>query len=409
MVQHNNYWFNTAPTQHSVTSGLVKNADVLIIGGGIVGISLLHQLISAGITNTYLVEESSVGFHASGRGGGHLMLRGGMLFSQMPEEDGAEYLSFIAKNNKLFLSGIRNVSFDSDLRDTGGLRIASTEEELVLLEQEADFIRKHHDMDCPMMTKAELRYLLPNIPFKGAMFVPTEATFNPYKIVNGLREVIERKGQRILTDCSVDSVEGNADDGFSVSIRHKGTIRAKQVVYCNGAYTPELLPELEEHLVRFRGQMVATEILKNSVVQILPQMSMSCNNGHEYWRLYAGRLLVGGMRHSVRGDQVGILDDGEFSPAVYERLRQFVNETLPVVGDVKFTHTWSGIMCSTSDQLPLIGSLPNRPKEFVLTGFSGYGFSHALHASIIVKDLITEGKSSRPGVRLFDPARFCNA
>lgn len=404
MPQHSNYWFSTCPTRHAITAGLVRNADVLVIGGGIAGISVLYQLIQAGITNSYLVEESTIAFHASGRSSGQLMMRGDKLFSQMEESKGIEYLNFIAENNRRFLNGLRNEKFDTDLRDTGGIRLASTDEEFELLKRESAFVLQHRQLECPIFEREQVQSILPGTPFVGGLFVPTEATFNPYKVVNGMREFIERKGPRVLTDCQVTNVTRSQDGSLSVSIRHKGIIRAKKVVYCTNAYMPELLPELANVMSSFRGQMVATDFIPDSVLQTLPQASMSCNHGHEYWRLHGGRLLVGGMRRSVRGHQSNIIDDGEVSPTVYDRLRSFVNESLPMLKDVTFTHTWSGIMCATPDQLPLIGAI--RPDEYVLGGFNGYGYSHALQGGMVIKDLITRGESSHPGVSLFNPARF---
>lgn len=406
MPQHSNYWFGTCPTRHAITAGLVRNADVLIIGGGIAGISVLYQLIQAGITNTYLVEESTIAFHASGRSSGQLMMRGDKLFCQMDEAKGIEYLNFIAENNRRFLNGLRNEKFDTDLRDTGGLRLASNDEEFELLKRESAFVFQHRQLECPIFEREQVQAILPGTPFVGGLFVPTEATFNPYKVVNGMREFIERKGPRVLTDCQVTNVTRSQDGSLSVSIRHKGIIRAKKVIYCTNAYTPELLPELSNVMSSFRGQMVATDFIPDSVLQTLPQASMSSNHGHEYWRLHGGRLLVGGMRRAVRGHQSNIIDDGEVSPTVYDRLRSFVNESLPMLKDVTFTHTWSGIMASTPDQLPLIGSLRNRPDEYILGGFNGYGYSHALQGGMIIKDFITRGESSHPGVALFNPLRF---
>jgi len=407
LANHRNYWFSTAPTRHSVSSGLVRNADVLIIGGGIAGVSLLYTLLNAGFTNTYLVEESTIAAHASGRSSGQLMLRGFKLFSEMPEADGIEYLEYVGENNRRFLSGLRRVAFDTDLRDSGGLRLAVTKEELKSLEKESEFILRHRDLKCPMLTAKELLGLIPQTNFLGGMFVPNEAIFNPYKVVNGLREFIEKKGSRVITDAQATAVTKNTDGTLGVSIRHRGTIRAKKVIYATNAYTPELLPELAEAITPYRGQMIGTDYLDGEIVSsILPAMSMSCNNSNEYFRVHNGRFLVGGMRHAVRGKQIGITNDGEVSTAVYEKLRNFVIDAFPFLKNTKFTHTWSGIMAATSDGLPLIGVVPDKPNQFILAGFNGYGFSHALQGSMIIKDLIATGKSSHAGVRLFDPARF---
>jgi glycine/D-amino acid oxidase-like deaminating enzyme len=333
------------------------------------------------------------------------MFRGSKLFHEFGDQDGPEYLSFIAENNRRFLSLLRAAGFDTDIRETGGLRLAVDDNELEKLSEESKFILKHRQLDCPILDKKEIQGLLPQTGFVGGMFVPTEATFNPYKVVNGLRELVEKNGARVLTNCQVTKVMSD-DKGLAVSIRHKGTIRAKKVVYCLNAYAPELLPELKDAMTPYRGQMVATDYLDDSVSQILPSMSMTCNNCHEYFRVHNGRLLVGGMRHAVRGQQMDMINDGEISPAVYDKLRGFVAGALPFLKNVKFTHTWSGIMCATPDNLPMIGAVPGRPNEFILGSFNGYGYGHSLQGSMIIKDLIRSGSSSHPGVKLFGPGRF---
>jgi len=407
MVKHANYWFETCPTRHNVTSGLVRNTDVLIIGGGIAGIQLLYQLILSGVTNTYLVEESTVGYHASGRSSGQMVLRGNQLFHEMPEKDAIEYLDFISENNRRFINGLKNSRFNSDLRQTGGLRLAINKEELEKLKLECAFIAKHKPkLSCQMLTAGELKHIVPNSKFLGGMFLPTEATFNPYKVVNGIRELVEQKGNRVLTNTQVDKVTKNDDGSFSVSIRHKGTIKTKKIVYCTNAYTRELVPELKDILIPFRGQMVATEELKDSVLQTFPAMSMTCNDCSEYFRLTPRRLIVGGMRQDIRGQQLDIIDDGEISPAVYDKIKTFVGKQLPTMKNVKFSHTWSGIMCQTPDGLPLIGELSKN--AFISAGFNGYGYAHAVQASMILKDLIKDGTSNHPGVNLFNPGRFAN-
>jgi glycine/D-amino acid oxidase-like deaminating enzyme len=63
-------------------------------------------------------------------------------------------------------------------------------------------------------------------------------------------------------------------------------------------------------------------------------------------------------------------------------------------------------MCSTPDGFPLIGELPDRPNQYIMAGFNGYGFSHALSGAMIIRDYIKDGKSSIPGARLFDPGRL---
>lgn len=407
MVRHANLWFDSCPTRRDITTGLIKNVDTLIIGGGLAGVSLLYYMVNCGMVNTYLVEESSIGFHASGRGMGQLIYGGSKLFHEM--RDGDEYLQFVGDNNKRFLSGLRNLKFDSDLRETGGLRLATTDEEMAKLELESKFIKRVRGIDCPILSRQHLDSMLPSREtFVGGMFVPNEACYNPYKVVNGLRDVIEKSGTRVFTNTQVESVVTNDDDSLTVSIRHRGTIRAKQVVYCTGAYTSKLLPEFADILVPFREQMIATDYLDGDVLKALPTMSISCNGGNERFRSHNTRFMMSGMRQSVRGKQEGILHDGEISEAVHSKLRAFAFESFPFLKAAKLAYVWSSVFCSTPDGKPVIGPVPNRNNQYILSGLDCYDSSSAILGGMIIKDYIKNKDSIVPGSQVVSPSRFFN-
>jgi len=407
MVRHANLWFDSCPTRREISSGLIKNVDTLIVGGGLAGVSLLYYLINSGMVNTYLVEESSIGFHASGRGMGQLMLRGTKLFHEM--EDGAEYLNFIGDNNRRFLNGLRTLSFDNDLRETGGLRLAIDEAEMSKLEKESNFIVNARGIDCPLLSKEDVESLIPSKRFVGGMFVPNEANFNPYKVVNGLRDAVEKSGSRVFTNTQVESVVTNDDGSLTVSIRHRGMIRAKQIVYCTGAYTNRLLPEFADILVPFREHIIATDYLDKDMSNLLPAISISCNDGNERFRSYSTRFIIGGMRQSVRGQQEGIVYDGEISPTVYDKLRSFAIESFPFLKPAKFSHIWSSIFCSTKDGKPLIGPVPGKPNQYMLTGFGCYDTSNVILGSMMIKDYIKNKDSIVSANEILNPGRFFNA
>lgn len=399
MIHIDNFWFRTCPTRFNVTATIPSNIDVLIIGGGIAGTMLLYQLINSGITNILLIEEATIGFHASGRSSGQLMLRGASLFHKM--QNGEQYLKFIYDNNQQFISLLRDAYFESDFIESGGLRLALNQNELDDLIAEAEFLNKYLKINCPLLDQSDIQQLLPDTNFIGGIFIPIESIFNPYKIVNGIREWIERDSFKILTNSKVESVVRNPNGTFNVSVFHKGTIKAKNVIYCTNSYTKELVPQLSNVIRPFRGQMIVTDILPDNILSNIPIMSMTCNDCREYFRLYANRLLVGGMRSSIKGHQLDITNDSEISQTIYENLRRFIIQSFSALKNIKFEQTWSGIMCTTPDSLPLIGNLGTN--EFIMAGFNGYGFGHVVGGSQIIKDLLLTGKADN---QLFDPVRF---
>ena len=411
-MSHRCYWFDTCPTRVNVGVGVVKNADILIIGGGIAGMSLLVHLLKAGYQNTYVLDESHVGYHASGRSSGQLMLRGRDYFvdleKQIGKEKTLEYIRFVGRNLRTFSKALGTARFDTNLEVGGGLRLASNDEEMELLERESSLIREANIRTNPvLLSRTEIESLVPSNKFAGGLYIPTEATINPFKVISGMLNTIEGgNGQRVFTGCLVESVERNADGSFSVFIRHKGVIKAKKIVYSMNAYTPGLVPELSPFMTPFRGQMIATDVLPDSTIQAFPQMSMSSNYGREYFRVHGSRLLLGGMRQAVRGKQEGLLNDGEISRAVYNRLKEMLVSTFPFIDPQSVTHSWAGIMCSTRDGLPIVGPLEHRPGEYMMAGFNGYGFSQAFSASAIITDYINKNKSSLSGANLLAPSRF---
>lgn len=402
LAQHNNYWFDTYTPKNRISSGLIKSADAIVIGGGIAGLSTASALVAGGMKNVYIVEESDVAYRASGRSSGQMMLRGSMSFTDCNKKLGwkatEEYIKFVHLNNRLVKRAFDHQEQETDFQYTGGLRLAMDLKELHDIEDEVELIRKADISTQPeMLSRKHVKSLMGSGRFVGGTFISHEAILNPYRMAN---MIANQLGNVIFTNSSVESVE-RVDDKLLVSIKDKGVIKSSFVVYCTNAYTPRLLPELAENLTSLRGQMISTTALPESS---LPNMSISCDYGHQYFRLHNKKLLLGGMRHEVRGQQANITADGEFSQAVYSKLRSFLSETFPEI-ECKIESTWTGTMCATSDNLPLIGPVPGRPGEFINAGFNGYGYSQVFLGGMIIKDYIKNNKTSIVGASLFNPDR----
>jgi glycine/D-amino acid oxidase-like deaminating enzyme len=410
MAKHQNYWFETQGPTLVNRSGIIGNADVLVIGGGVVGLLTLWQLLKSGVENVYLVDEQYVGYRASGRSSGQLMIRGARSFTDIYHTEGLaaanDYIDFIAANNEILRTIIEEHELICDLQQSGGLRLAMDDDELAALIEEAEIIENAQCGIHPIIFGRErVEKLVYSKSFAGGMYLPSEATLNPYKLVNQMAAKLDVNGRRILSGCCVESVTEKDNGKLEVVIRDKGTIRTKSVVYCTNAYTPRLLPELHGFMTSFRGQMIASDVLPDPVQNVMPQMSLSCNYGREYFRMHRGRMLMGGMRHKVQGYQRKIMSDGEVSRTVGQHLKNFMQEAFPYI-KTQPTHVWSGVMCETTDGFPLIGPVPGKSGQYINAGFNGYGFSHALLAAYAIKDFVTKGHTSLNAVTtLFSPER----
>jgi len=163
---------------------------------------------------------------------------------------------------------------------------------------------------------------------------------------------------------------------------------------------------LRAQLFAFRGQILATGPLPESLIAQFPPWAMSSHFCYEYFRAHRDRLVVGGMRWSVPGEQLGILDDSSTDARITDNLIAWVERHFPALTGVPFPRVWTGIMCGTSDALPLVGALPGRPGVFALLGFNGYGLSFAFLAGRVLAEQIVAGRAEHPAARLFAPRRF---
>jgi glycine/D-amino acid oxidase-like deaminating enzyme len=179
-------------------------------------------------------------------------------------------------------------------------------------------------------------------------------------------------------------------------------------VHCTSTLARELDPTgfLDRVVFPFRGQIVATDPLPADVAAQFPPYAMSSNFCYEYFRIARGRFVIGGKRWSVKGEELGILDDDSQNPVITANLLEYVREHFPSLAGTAFPHVWTGIMAGTPDGLPLLGALPGQPGAYVLGAFNGYGLSFAFLAGRCLAEILVDGQPADPAAGLFAPRRF---
>jgi glycine/D-amino acid oxidase-like deaminating enzyme len=155
----------------------------------------------------------------------------------------------------------------------------------------------------------------------------------------------------------------------------------------------------------FRAQALALGAPAASLGR-LPAAPMSSHFCYEYFRRHGNRLVVGGMRWSVPGEEVGITDTATINEDIHRNLRAWIDRHIPSVAGIAPDRAWSGILCGTPDGLPVAGMIPGRGGLFALAGFNGYGLSLAVALAAMVAEQIQAGRSRREWSTLFRPGRF---
>ena len=328
---------------------LPDRADVLVIGGGIAGTSLVHHLEKRRIS-TVLVERGHLASGASGRNAGFLLAGVADCYAEavriFGREKAREVWHVTDENHDRMVEAIERD--DVGHRRLGSATLASGEEEAARLEESAQLLRDdgfeaHWD--------------------GTRLLNPRDGEVNPAAMVGALARRAKRGVIRETVD--VTSIQPRGDE---VSVR-AGELecRAGVVVLATNAYTPQLLPQVK--IQPTRAQMLASAPL-SKVVSDMPTYS---HFGYRYWRqLPSGEVLIGGWRDTAM--EAELTDEAEPTDEIQEHLD---GKLEAMSANAEVTHRWAGIMGFTETGLPLVGPVEGMRNVYLCAGFNGHGMGFA--------------------------------
>jgi gamma-glutamylputrescine oxidase len=339
---------------------LPDKADVLIIGGGIAGTSLLWHLERRRI-DAVLVERHHLAWGASGRNAGFLLAGVASSYAEAVRTYGRdrarEVWELTNENHDRMVEAARGM--DVGHRRLGSAIVPATDDEHALLLESEQMLREDG---------FEVRW-------DGSRLVnPRDGEIDPSAMVAALarqardRSIREGVGVTALeprrTSVIVTAGEAQCDAGI--------------VILATNGYTAQLAPDVK--IQPTRAQMVATAPDPNPIAD----MPVYSNFGYRYWRqLRSGEVLLGGWRDTTLDTEKTYED--EPTPEIQERLDRALID-LHVSAQV--THRWAGTMGFTESGLPLTGLVEGMPNVYVCAGFTGHGMGFAFMTAKRVAEAI---------------------
>ena len=338
-----------APPSESYPGQLPDRADVLVIGGGIAGTSLVHHLAKRRIS-AVLVERKHLASGASGRNAGFLLAGVADCYAEavriFGREKAREVWHITTENQDRMLEAVERD--DVGHRRLGSATLASGDEERARLEESAQLLREDG---------------LEALWDGQRLLNPRDGEINPAAMVGALAR--RAKQGAIREGVNVTSIESRRDE---VTVR-AGDLecRAGVVILATNAYTPLLLPQVK--IQPTRAQMLASAPISSSVCDV-PTYS---HFGYRYWRqLPSGEVLVGGWRDTAMDAE--ITDEDEPTDQIQEHLD---GHLAAMSGNGEVTHRWAGIMGFTESGLPLVGPVDGMRNVYLCAGFNGHGMGFA--------------------------------
>ena len=353
-------------------------AEVAVIGGGVTGCSCALTLADRGV-RVRLHEAREIAGGASGRNGGFALRGATPPYDEARRLLGEERARLVMDITERSLDRMEELAGDAFHR-VGSLRLAYDGTERNALRREHDALR---DDGFAVEWVDELAPPLDRL-YLGAILHPTDGALQPARWVRRL---------------AAHAVAAGADvrEGEAVLVDE---LDADVIVVAGDGFTPGLLPELAGLVRATRGQVLATEPLR----ELLYERPHYAREGYDYWQqLPDGRLVIGGSRDaSFDTESTHVEATTDLVQARIDALVERLAGYRPQV-----THRWAGIWGTTPDLQPLVGPVPGREGVWVAGGYSGHGNALGLACGDLVARAILGEQP--PELEIFDPARFATA
>jgi glycine/D-amino acid oxidase-like deaminating enzyme len=424
-----------APRVDPVTSdeAVPQRADVVIIGGGIIGTSAALFLAQKGIS-VALCEKGHIAGEQSSRNWGwcRKMVRD-------PRE-----LPLIIESLRLWERMNETVEGETGFRTCGIMYLGETEADVARLESWLEHAREYQ-LDTHVVSGAEVSERLTGMGKKwaGALYTPSDGKGEPGLAAPAIANAARRHGAAVLTQCAVRGIE-TAGGRVSGVVTEKGRIACQSVVLAGGAWSRLFCGNLGVELPQLK---VLGSVMRTEKVDDGPEISASgglfgyrkrMDGGYTvatlgvrtidlvpdnfrlaldympavrlHWkklRFRFGTRFMEEWRWKRRWDldeatpfeAVRTLDPAG-DPYVLERSRASIAEAFPAFRDVKIAETWGGLIDVMPDAIPVISAVDKVPGFFIATGFSGHGFGIGPGAGRLVADMVAGGPT------IVDPTPF---
>jgi len=365
------------------------NADVIIVGGGLMGLSTALHLARRG-SKAIVLERHSPGRHASGVNAGGLR----QLNRHIAE------IPLTVAAAKIWKNIGELVDSDCDVLLNGQVRVAETEAELQSLQARVDQLQAQGFSHEQIIDQETLYKLVPRLVkgCVGALYNPEDGSARPFHATSAFRQKALALGAQIKTGVEVLGIE-QSHDGWRVDT-NQGTFSAPTVVNCAGAWANHIATALGEGvpLTPKAPMLMVTERLPPFLDLVVGAV------GHKlsFKQMQNGTVIIGGA-HLAQLDIEQQRTEIDFTKL--KTSAQTVTALFPHMGPVRIVRTWAGIEAFMPDNIPVISPSSKADGVFHAFGFSAHGFQLSPIVGRIMSELVLDGKTDLP-IEPFDIRRF---
>ncbi|MCI1858504.1 MAG: FAD-dependent oxidoreductase [Sporolactobacillus sp.] len=361
--------------------------DVLVVGGGITGITTAFLLAGEGV-RTVLIEADQLASGTTGRTTAKITAQHGLIYNKLIAHVGAEQAAVYYQANRDAMRRIEQLIKEHKIRcafqKKPAVLYATAPRDARLLEKE---MAAYDQLGVPGYLQNDISLPLSVI---NALVMPDQAQFHPLAYLRFLIEQLVESGVPIYEHTRAVSIESAASPAVRTDRGRR--IRARNVLICSHFpfydprfYFARMVPE-QSYLIACRtgSELPGMYLSAGEPKRSLRDLNLS---GKRY-------VLVGGENHKT--------GRGEDAAVHFQRLIGFANA---VLGENSVVARWSAQDYTTLDDVPYIGHVSaNEPHIYLAAGFRKWGMSTAMLAAELLTDAVA-GREN-PARDLFSPSRF---
>lgn len=368
-----------------------RTADVVVVGGGIVGCSIAYNLARLGAGKVVLAERGYLASGATGRCGAGMRMQWGTTTNCLLARESTRMLEQLPE--------LLAVDIDIELKQGGYLLLAYTEKMAEQFKKNL-VLQESHGIPSCWVSPAEAKAIVPHLNTEGllgATFCPKDGHCNPFKATAAYATAARRLGVEILTGTTVTGIDSEC---CRIKTIHtdQGDIHTPQVVVAAGGYSKEL------------GRMVGAdipvyperhEILVTEPVEPMQESMVMSFHHNLYCQQSPHGSFIMGIGHPDLPESFDTRASWQFLRDMAQRLIRI----LPPLAGLNVVRQWAGLYDMSPDRQPILGPAGEVEGFHVAAGFSGHGFMIAPITGQIVAETLLGLPTVLP-VGMLDAGRF---
>jgi sarcosine oxidase subunit beta len=372
---------------------LPSRASVVVVGGGVMGLSTAYHLASAGVGDVVLLERDDFGSGSTCKAAGGVRAQ----FSD------AVNIELGRRSLRTFETFADTFAHEIDLHQVGYLFLLDDPAHVEAFEGN---VALQNEIGVPsrMIDVAEAKELSPLIDTDGllaAAYSPSDGHCTPEAVVAGYAAAARRAGACLVRRCTVTGITSSGGNLTEV-VTDRGTITTDTVICTAGAWSRDLgaMVGVDLPVEPLRRQILTTE----PVPGLDPRTPFTIDFSTSFYFHGEGQGLLLGMSDPHETPGFKLTESDQWLPG----LGRAIERRTPSLSEVGLAAGWAGLYEMTPDHNALVGEAEEVTRFLYATGFSGHGFLMGPAIGEVMRDLYL-GHAPVVDVDALSATRFAGA